>query len=259
MRKAFSKYSKGTREQYRDSHASHQIAQRLGQKESIYLKDFVFGAIDGAVTTFAVVAGVAGAGLSSGVVIVLGLANLLADGFSMAISNYLGTRADNQFREQARDREYHEIEQWPDGEREEIRQIYAAKGFEGEILEEVVAVITADKARWVETMLAEEYGFSSHIHNPLRAGLITFVAFCTVGSIPLSTYLSNWLAPSTFAAPFLWSSLLTAVSFFSIGYVKGKYVDQNATKSGFETVLVGGAAALLAYGVGAILRDIVNL
>ena len=63
---------------------------------STYLKDFIYGAIDGAVTTFAVVSGVAGAGLSSSIIIILGIANLVADGFSMAVGNFLGSRAENQ-------------------------------------------------------------------------------------------------------------------------------------------------------------------
>ena len=77
----------------KQDHSPHAIRCRLeaGPQHS-YVRDYVYGAIDGAVTTFAIVAGVAGAQLSGGVVVVLGLANLLGDGFSMAVSNYLGTR-----------------------------------------------------------------------------------------------------------------------------------------------------------------------
>ena len=114
--------------------------------EHSYLKDFVYGAIDGVVTTFAVVSGVAGAGLSSGVIVVLGVANLVGDGFSMAASNFLGTRAEEQHRNRLRRIEDEHIDRIPDGEREEIRQIMAAQGFENDDLDRAVQILlpTAD-------------------------------------------------------------------------------------------------------------------
>ena len=77
------------------SHTREGISERLSQaRRPNYLRDWIYGGIDGTVTTFAVVSGVAGAQLSSQVVIILGLANLLADGFSMAASNYSGTKTE---------------------------------------------------------------------------------------------------------------------------------------------------------------------
>lgn len=148
-------------------HTPQAIENRIASaKQHSYFGDFVLGAVDGTVTTFAIVAGAAGAGLSSGVAIVLGLANVAADGFSMAVSNYLKVRSDRQIVERIRKVEEMHIDEIPDGEREEIRQIFAGKGFDGEMLEGVVMVITDDRLRWVDTMLTEDNWNLRHRFGP---------------------------------------------------------------------------------------------
>jgi VIT1/CCC1 family predicted Fe2+/Mn2+ transporter len=240
-------------------HSPEAIAKRLAKgPQPVYIKDFVYGGIDGAVTTFAVVTGVAGAGFSSMVIITLGLANILADGFSMAVSNYLGTKADNQHLANERRQEQLEVEANPEGEREEVRQIFAAKGFTGEQLEDVVAVITADKKRWIDTMLQEEHGLQLQSHGAMRAGLVTFGAFAVVGALPLIPFLVNWAITDIFASPFLWSCLITMAAFFAVGALKGRFVNHGWRRSGLETLAVGGFAALLAYGVGVLLSGFVT-
>ena len=239
------------------SHTPEAVALRLeGSSGKGYLKDFVYGAIDGAVTTFAVVSGVAGAGLSSSVIIILGLANLLADGFSMAVSNYLGTKAELEQQEKMRQEEQTHIRLVPEGEREEIRQIFARKGFEGEELERVVDVITADDNRWIDTMLQEEHGFSLENPDPFRAATATFVAFFLVGAIPLLTFLWNWFFGDGISYPFIWSAVLTGLAFFAVGAGKSRFVAQRWYSGGVETLLVGGSAAALAYLVGLALRGV---
>ncbi|MDQ2075235.1 VIT1/CCC1 transporter family protein [Marinimicrobium sp. ABcell2] len=240
------------------SHKPEAIAARLkaGPGHN-YLRDFIYGAIDGAITTFAIVSGVAGAGLSSGVVIIMGLANLLADGFSMGVSNYLGTRAEDQLRDKVRAQEDQHIRLYPEGEREEVRQIFALKGFEGDQLEQVVDVITADRQRWIDTMVQDEYGLSLKGGRPLVAGSVTFGAFLLAGALPLVAFLVNWGWPGVIAQPFLMSACLTLVAFFAIGAAKSRYVRQSWYRGGLETVAIGGVAALLAYGVGASLSGLV--
>jgi VIT1/CCC1 family predicted Fe2+/Mn2+ transporter len=242
----------------RDDHTPDAIRARLedGPRHS-YLKDFVYGAIDGAVTTFAIVSGVAGAGLSSGVVIVLGIANLIGDGFSMAASNYLGTRAENQLREKARRIEEEHIELYPEGEREEIRQIVSQKGFAGDDLDRAVEIITSDRHQWVDMMMREELGLSLESPPAWKAALTTFIAFVVVGAVPLCVFILD--AAEIFEIPSLYlvSTMMTGVAFFAVGAFKSRFVDEKWYIAGFETLFVGGLAAGLAYFVGLLLKDFV--
>jgi vacuolar iron transporter family protein len=242
-----------------DAHTPDRVKQRLedGAPQS-YLKDMVYGGIDGTITTFAVVSGVVGAELAVGIVVILGLANLFADGFSMAVSNFLGTKAEQQFLHMMRKEEENEIQLIPEGEREEIRQIYAAKGFERELLEQVVDVITSNEQIWVDTMLLEEHGLLLVGPEPKRAAWWTFVAFMVAGIVPVAPFIVNLLVDGGISAPFLWSSIATAATFFAIGVFKARVVGGSTVKAGIETVVVGGMAAVLAYGVGWLLRGVAD-
>ena len=233
------------------SHSKIAIHDRLAQgPHNNYLRDWIFGGIDGAVTTFAIVAGVVGAHLSASIVFILGLASVLADGFAMAAANYSGTKAERDDYERVLSIERRHIALEPEGEREEVRQIFAAKGFVGADLERVVDVICADPARWIRTMATEEYGLSPQQRSPLWAALNTFTAFILCGCVPLVTYLST--------ASFFACMLGTGATFFTVGAVKSRWAAAGWARSGAETFLIGMGAAALAFAVGFSLRALIK-
>lgn len=238
-----------------DEHTQEAIARRLkAATRHSYLGDFVLGAVDGAVTTFAIVAGAAGANLSNSIVLVLGLANVLADGLSMAAGNFLRAKSDRQLLDQMRLKEEQHIEAIPEGEREEVRQIFAAKGFEGEVLQKIVEVITHDRRQWVNTMLTEEWGLRLETPSPWKAGLATFVAFLLAGLVPLIPALVNLRGDANLT--FIYSSILTGLTFFGIGVIRGRVLDGRPLMAGVETFCIGGGAAALAYLVGLLLERV---
>ncbi|MDG1805443.1 VIT1/CCC1 transporter family protein [Flavicella sp.] len=227
------------------------------QKFQEYLAEFVYGGIDGSVTTFAVVAGAVGAGLDSSVIIILGFANLFADGFAMSIGAYLSSKTDVDNYEKHKAIEYWEVENIPEKEREEIREVFREKGFTGKLLEEVVATITADKDRWVDVMMKEELGLIEETKSPFKIGLITFISFLILGFIPLLVYVLDMMIDIK-GDLLIWSTSLTFLSFALIGYLKGVVNSKNRFASVATTVLMGAAAALVAYYVGDFLEGIMS-
>jgi VIT1/CCC1 family predicted Fe2+/Mn2+ transporter len=217
------------------------------------LGDAVLGGIDGCVTTFAVVAGAAGGGLPDEAIVVLGFANLLADGFSMAASNYLSVKSRREEVHRARREEELHIARIPQGEREEVRQIFRRKGFSGAVLEKVVGVITRDDEVWIQTMLSEERGLQIEERHPLSAGLATFAAFAAAGLMPLLPFVVPGLPGGWELAA---SAAVTALAFAGIGVAKGLVLRAPLIRSGAETLLLGGTAAALAYAAGRVIRGI---
>ena len=234
------------------SHHEEDIAKRLaGDPPVSYLRDWIYGGIDGTITTFAIVAGVVGADMPGAVVLVLGMANLVADGFAMGAGNYSATKAEADFYKHLLAMEKRHISLAPAGEREEIRQIFARKGFSGSDLERIVDVITSDEDRWAHTMAVEEYGLSPAIKSPIVAALSTAAAFTLCGLIPLLSYI--------FAYQFGVCVAATGLVFFVIGALKSRWSPSGWLQSGVETLLIGMGAAGISYAIGYALKLLVHV
>ncbi|WP_171209483.1 MULTISPECIES: VIT1/CCC1 transporter family protein [unclassified Ruegeria] len=228
-------------------HSQQEIVARINAPPGRgVLRDVVYGGIDGSVTTFAIVAGVAGAGLSPFVIVALGLANVLADGFSMAAGNYSGTKAELDNIRRIRAIEQRHISLYPDGERAEAREILAQKGLAGRVLEDATDAVTADQVNWINLMIEGEYGLGSVDPHPMKAAVATFLAFLVAGMIPLLPFVMSW--PDAFTL----SVWMTMAVFFAIGALKSRWSLAPWWRSGGETLLIGGAAAAIAYLVGSL-------
>ena len=222
------------------------------KNKNSYVSDWILGGIDGAVTTFAIVAGVVGAALEWQVIIILGLANLLADGFSMAASNYSAVKSDADDVKRLWKMEEEHIRDVPEGEREEIRQILIAKGLTDTTLEDAVDAICANEKTWIETMLIEEFGVMPESRDPIKAGLATFSAFLVCGAVPLVPFVFS------LGHSFELAIVATGVVFFVIGAAKSLWALTPWWRSGLETLAIGMAAAGVSYAIGYWLKGLIS-
>ena len=223
--------------------------------DKAYIGEFVYGGIDGAITTFAVVAGAAGAEAAIHWVLIFGFANLIADGFSMSVGNYFAVKSEHDNYDKHEAIEYWEIENLREKEVEEIREIYEAKGFEGELLDQVVEVITSNDKVWVDTMMKEELEMIKDDKTPLNTAIATFISFNLIGLIPLLSYVLTIFITIDEAILFPASCVGTAIALGIVGYMRGWVTQTGKLKAMIQTIMLGGLAAFLAYYVGEVLAQ----
>lgn len=237
----------------REELAKHRAAEIHGSALGPWIHDIVYGAHDGIVTTFAVVAGTAGAGLSWGVVIILGMANLLADAVSMGAGSFLSIRNERDQYQRLFKEELQEIENDPEVEREEIREAYAAKGFSGKDLDRAVEIITSDKRAWADTMMKEEHGMiESREGKAFLHGLATFLGFLVFGSVPLIPYFLFRSGADNF--PLAIGG--TAIALLLVGVTRSIVTRERIYRGAVEILLIGAVTASIAYGVGVALKSV---
>jgi len=233
--------------------------QRMKQKrkrfdKGEYVADFVYGANDGIITTFAVVTGAVGASLSPGIVVILGIANLLADGFSMGASAFLSMMSERNFHKTLKDEQQHDTENNPDIAKEEVRHVLRQWDAPTGVIEPMTLSITRSKRRWIDFVLREEYGITPEdTSNPGRHSLATFVAFVIAGTLPIVPYIFGIAAHRQF----LVSIIATACALFIAGAAQSLLTTKKWWwKTGLQMLVVGGVAAGISYGLGFLVRSV---
>jgi VIT1/CCC1 family predicted Fe2+/Mn2+ transporter len=215
-----------------------------------YIGDLVYGGLDGIVTTFAIVSGVAGAELGSEVILILGLANLFADGLSMAAGAYLSSKSERQYYQREREREMWEVEHFPEGERIELEELYRVKGYPPEDAAVLAGVHSSDEKLWVDEMMVQELGLLPDDRTPVLSALATLGSFVIAGSVPLAVFLLGLFVAIDPAVSFAVSVLLSAFALAGLGAAKVLVTKRSWLRSGLEMLLVGGLAAAVTYLIG---------
>jgi VIT1/CCC1 family predicted Fe2+/Mn2+ transporter len=255
-RAAFQKGDKKLAAAAHDPKTIKRSMEQHGGAESQFIGEMVYGGLDGIVTTFAVVAGVAGANLGANVVLILGMANLFADGFSMATGAYLSSKSEKEYYEREKQRESWEVDNFPEGEKAELYELYLEQGYSEEDARSMVEIKSKDRQLWVNAMMLEELGMLEDTSNPIKNALATFVAFVIAGSLPLLVYFLGLFIAIPMDRSFPVSLALSALALFGLGAAKVLVTQNNPWRSGLEMLLVGGMAAGVAYLVGALLKGI---
>ena len=214
------------------------------------LSDIILGGQDGLVNVLGVILGVAAATSDPRIVLVAGLAATFAESVSMGAVAYTSTLADADFYEAERARELRHITRVPHLEKDEVREIYAKKGFEGELLDRIVETITANEDVWVAVMMSEEHQLSpTDRRQAVKSALVVGFSAIIGSLIPLAPFALLPVAHSMWVAV-----VVTALVLFGVGAYKARTTVGHPGKSGLEMAVIGTLSALVGYAVGALFK-----
>ena len=218
-----------------------------------FLKQIVFGGNDGIVTTFAIVAGFAGAAadgvaqIGGMAVLVFGLANLFADAVSMGLGEFLSLRSQHDLYRSRRQSELEEIARDPEQERMELFEILRQRGMPPGEADTATEIIARHPELMADLMMTYEFGLQDPDNeNPVVSGLFTFFSFVIFGAIPIGPY---FFLPPDFRT-FVLSLISTFGALIALGLLRWHATSERLVRSVGETVLVGATCAAVAYGVG---------
>jgi VIT1/CCC1 family predicted Fe2+/Mn2+ transporter len=210
------------------------------------VRDIVIGMSDGLTVPFAIAAGMSGASVAAKIVITAGLAEIAAGSISMGLGGYLAGRTDVEHYEAERQREERETLELPEVEAQEVAGILRDFGLEESQVPPVVDAMRKNRAKWVDFMMRFELGLEApDPRRALQSAVTIALSYAISGFIPLGPYI---LAHSVTTALNI-SVVVTLLALFVFGYVKGRVTGLSALRSGWQTMLIGGAAAGAAFGI----------
>jgi len=233
-------------------HEKKDLAKEKHKKGADYLKSIIYGGLDGIMTGFSIVTAAAGATLGIPVIIILGIANLIADGIAMGVGDFISGKAEIDYALAEKKREEWEYENYPKGEIDEMIEIYKEKGMKIEDAKDLVAALLKHKDNFINTMMVEELGVMNPDPNesPAKHGGVTFISFVIYGFVPLIPFMIGTAVPTQFWTLFGISCALVGVVLFALGAVTSIFTILPWYKGGFYIFAVGFLAAVASYLIG---------
>ncbi len=209
------------------------------------VREVVFGANDGLVSNVALVAGLAGGTTDAGLILLGGIAGLVAGSVSMSLGAYISTKSERELRDAEEARERWEVENMREQEIVETRAIFSAKGIGGPLLDQVVEAVTSDKDQWVRVMMTDELGYADQPPRPVLSAVVMGIAFAVAAAFPVAPY---FFAEGT--AAFVAALSLAGLALFAVGAWRGYLTSHAVLRKGAEMVLLASAAVVAANLIG---------
>lgn len=234
-----------------DHHKNHQENHKIGNP----LRDVILGGQDGMVNALGIVLGVAAAGGNAHILVLTVLAASAAEAISMGAVAYTSAVSQRDYYEAELIKEKKEIEMYPEMEKEEVRRIFEEKGFKGNVLEEIVSTIVADKKIWIDTMMREELGIEKvETRNIFRSAAIVGTTTAIGSIVPLLPFFTNSLLSQTFQTEIILSVIVCAIALFGVGTYQALSLVGSWWKSGIRMVIIGLSAAFIGYFVAKLIH-----
>jgi VIT1/CCC1 family predicted Fe2+/Mn2+ transporter len=215
-------------------------------RKANWLRDVILGGQDGLVNILGIILGVIAGGGSRAVLIAAGFSAAITESISMGAVGYTSSVSERDYYRAEKAQEGEEIDTVPDTERQEVRDIYAAKGFSGELLDRVVDTITVDRESWLGTMMDEELHLQP-VETPdiMRSAVVITIATLIGHLIPLFPFL--WLGQTP---ALVLAIALSALVLFGVGVYSAVTLVGDWRKSGVKMVVIGLGAAAVGFAVG---------
>lgn len=230
-----------------------------------YVKNIIFGGLDGIITTFSIIAAAYGADFSNKLIIIMGIANLVADAVSMGLGDFLSSYYENLYILTEEQKERYEYINNNEYEIKEMIELYVKEGIDQEDATTIVNIISKPKYEdyFIKTMVNYELDLnipgSNFKNENIKEGLITFVSFMIFGFIPVLTYIIFYsIGEENKNNIFITTCFITCIAMYSLGYFQAKITKQIGWKYGFMMLINGSLAASCAFSIGYGLENIMN-